>query len=387
VGIAQAQRFSNSVDEGQTVNSSLYSAGRDINIKGTINGDVFCAGQTVRIDATVHGDVICAGRDVTIGGKVDGDIRVAGQFVTVKGNVTGSATVAAMNFSLDAGRMVGRDLTATGDTLNIKGSVGRDVLANGNNVTLNGLVGRNARTEGSKIRLKEGARIAGNLTYTSSNNVQLASGAVVKGKTDHIKQEHKRTGPRFSLGLYLFLLLGLLLICLSIAYFFPQFLRKTSDQIKNSFFRAFLTGLIASFLVPMLSFGLIVTIIGIPLVFFLLMGWLFASLLTLPIAAYYVGRLIFKDQNKSPLLIVLVGGVLLITTYFFWLVGVFFVMLSYWTGLGALLLALKGHARPSQPLEEPEQIAVEESGVADESATSEPVKPKKTTRKTTTRKK
>jgi cytoskeletal protein CcmA (bactofilin family) len=387
VGVAQAQQFSNTVDEDQTVNSSLYSTGKEIRVKGTVNGDIFCAGDNIRIEAKVRGDVICAGRDVTIGGEVDGDVRVAGQFVTMRGKVTGSATVAAMNFSLDAGREVGRDLTVTGDLLNIKGSVGRDMMAAGGNVTLNGPVGRNARIDSAKVQLKNDARIAGNLTYTSDNTAEISSGAVVSGKTDHNKPEKKGSGYSFSLGLYLFVLLGLLFIWLVLVYFFPQFLRKTSDQIRASFLKAFLVGLIASFLVPMLSLGLIVTLVGIPLVFFLLFAWLFASLLAAPIAAYYVGRMIFRDANKNPMLIMLVGGAVLITSYFFWLMGVFFLMLSYWVGLGALLLVLKDHARPSQPLPEAEQTVEEIEVPAPAPETPPAEKPKRTTAKKTTSKK
>ncbi|HEX9153644.1 MAG TPA: polymer-forming cytoskeletal protein, partial [Candidatus Saccharimonadales bacterium] len=74
VSVADAQRFSTNVDQGQTVDSSLFSTGKEIEINGTINGDIFCAGQNIKINATVHGDVICAGQDVTIDGKIDGDV-------------------------------------------------------------------------------------------------------------------------------------------------------------------------------------------------------------------------------------------------------------------------------------------------------------------------
>lgn len=350
VSIAHAQKFSNTIEEGRTVNSSLYSAGKTIDIKGTINGDVFCAGQNITINAVVKGDVICTGQDITIDGTVEGSVRVAGQMVTIKGAVGRSATIASMNFSLDAGAAIGQDLTTAGDSSNIKGKVGRDVLAAGNTVAFNGIVGRNAKADGNNIQLKGSARIAGNLDYTSDRKVDTAKGAVVAGKTSQVvPKKDGNSGPRFSLGLYLFLLFGLLLIYLSIAYFFPQFLRKTTDKIKENFLKSFLVGLAASFLVPMLALGLIVSIVGIPLVLFLLLAWLFASTLALPIAAFYVGRLVFRNSRRNPLLVILVGGAILTTSYFFWIMGVFFLMLSYWTGLGALILSLKEHARPAAP--------------------------------------
>ncbi|MEK7153411.1 MAG: polymer-forming cytoskeletal protein [Patescibacteria group bacterium] len=348
VSIAGAQRFSNTIEEGQTVNSSLYSAGKNIEINGIVNGDIFCAGQTIKIDAVVHGDVICAGQDVTISGKVDGDVRLAGQLVTIKGDVGQSATVAAMTFSLDAGTKVGRDLTATGDTVNLKGAIGRDVVAAGSTLIFNGPVGRNVKADGSKVTLKNSARITGNFTYTSDNKAEVIKGAVVEGKTHRPESAKPDKGRSFNVAFYLFALFGLLVIGLSIAYFFPQFLRKNSSHIKDGFAKTLLVGLIASFLVPMVSLGLIVSVIGIPLVVFLFLAWLFGAALSGPITGYYVGRLIFRDKKKHPLLIMLVGGAVLTTAYFLPLAGILFLMLAYWLGFGALLLSLKEHVKPYQ---------------------------------------
>lgn len=347
--IASAQKFSNTVDEGQTVNSSIYSAGKNIDINGTINGDVFCAGQTVTIDATVHGDVICAGQDVTVSGKVDGNIRLAGQTVSVNANVARSATVAAMTFSLDADAKIGQDLTATGDTLNIKGFVGRDVVASGSSTTLNGIVGRNVKSEGNKLRLKDHAAIGGDLNYTSYNKVDRDKGSKVEGKVAQTKpnKSDNRGGifNKYSLGFYLFILFGLGLITLALAFFFPQFLRRSSNHIKNDFTKTLIVGLAASFLVPMISIGLVLTVVGIPLVFFILLAWLFGALLSGPIAAYYVGQMVLRGRN-NPLAIAALGTLILVTAYYLPIAGVLVLMLAYWLGFGALLLSIKPHVRP-----------------------------------------
>jgi cytoskeletal protein CcmA (bactofilin family) len=345
-GVANAQRFSATVDKDQTVNSSLYSAGKIIDINGTINGDVFCAGQTITIDADVRGDIICAGQDVTISGKVDGDIRVAGQLVAIDADVSRSITVAAMTFSLDAGAKVGRDLTATGDNLNIKGAVGRDVVAGGSVMTLNGKVGRNVRANGANLKLRNDAAIAGNLVYTSDNKADIASGASIAGETTRTAREaSQNTGPSFDVGFYLFALAGLLLIGLSLAYFFPQFMHQTSGHIKSSFGKALLVGVLASVTAPLITLLLLVTIVGIPLSLLLLLGLFLGGALSGPIAGYYVGRLVLRNQ-KSPLLIMLVGGAITITACFLPWIGFLVVIFAYWLGFGALLLALKQHLKP-----------------------------------------
>lgn len=353
VTLASAQRFSTTVDENETVRSSIYSMGKTIDINGKIEGDVFCAGQSVTIEAEVWGDVICAGMDVTIAGKVHGDIRVAGQTVTIEAQTEQSVTVAAQKFSLDVGAVVGRDLTATGDNMNIKGSVGRDVLSSANEVTFNGVVGRDVKANGTKIRLKQDARIAGNFTYSSRSDAEMAKDAVVMGitKKETPKQENRSWLSKFSVSFYLFILFGVLLIALVLAHFFPRFIKKGSTYIQEGFAKTLVVGLAASFIVPMLALGLIFSIVGIPLVLFMLVGWIFGAMLSVPIAAYFAGSLILRRRTQNPLLIATVGSIVLVTAFFLPLMGILFVMLAYWLGFGSLILSLKDASRPMQPAE------------------------------------
>jgi len=343
--LANAQRFTDTVDKGETVNSSVYSTGKNIDISGRINGDIYCAGQTVTINADVHGDVICAGQDVTVNGTVDGNIRIAGQTVSVGAVVSRSATIAGMTVSLDAEARIGSDVTITGDTLNLKGEVLRDAVATGNSVIFNGIVGRDVKVSSASVRLKDKAAIAGDLHYTSNKKITKDNGAKVKGDTVQTvpsKKNNKGIFSPYSLGFYLFMICGLGLITLGLALTFPRFLRRSSDRIKNEFTKTLVVGLVASFLVPMVSVGLVLTVVGIPLVMCLMIAWLFGALLSGPIAAFYVGRLILRNRRNAAL-IATVGSVVLVTAYYLPVAGVLVLMLAYWLGFGALLLGLRDH--------------------------------------------
>lgn len=345
VGVARAQHIATSVDKGQTIYSSVYSAGKNIDIQGVIYGDVFCLGQNVKINAEVHGDVICAGQDVTVDGKIDGNVRVAGQMVTLKGEISKNATVAGMTFSLDAEAKVGQDLTATGDSFNVKGSVGRDVVASGNTVILNSTIGRNVKAHGSNIELKDQTRITGDFNYSSAKDAKVDQSAQVSGKTQHDVPQKK--GGGFNFPVYLLAVFGLTLFVVTLAFLFPRFLRKTSDNLLNSFPRALLVGFVASFLVPALCIGLFVSFIGIPMALIVLLTAVFAAALSGPITAYYIGRLVFsKSKNKDPLLLAVAGGFILVTSYFIPLIGIVCLIGAYWVGFGALLMSLKEHVRP-----------------------------------------
>ena len=298
VGVARAQHFGATVDENQTIHSSVYSAGKEINIRGTIYGDVFCAGQKITVDATVYGDVICAGMDVTVSGKVEGDVRVAGQLVTLSGAIGKSATVAAMNFSLDADAKVGQDLTANGTELNIKGSVGRDVVASGNNVTVNGPVARNVKATGN-LQLKDRALVSGGLYYTSDRAAKIDGKAAVKGKTEHTVPKNNDKGYSFNPVFYLFVVASLTLIGLALAFLFPRFLQKTTDELAASAPKALATGLIGGLLAIAVPIGLLISLAGIPLGLLILLGALVAAILSGPITAYWIGRMVFRKKQNA----------------------------------------------------------------------------------------
>jgi cytoskeletal protein CcmA (bactofilin family) len=347
VSVAHAQRFATNVDEGEKVHSSLYSSGNNVSIKGEIFGDVFCAGRNVVVDATVHGDVICAGQDVTVNGKVDGDIRVAGQTVNVAAEATRNATVAAGTFSLDASAKVGQDLTATGDTMNVKGEVGRDAVISGTKLVFNGPVGRNVSAKSENITFKKDAAVAGNLTYTGSRKPAMNDGAHVAGATKEVKPEKKGSRFNFSPIFYLFFVVSALLIMLALVLFFPRHLQSTTDRIMKSPTRTLLIGAVASVLMPAVGVGLAVTIVGIPLTILLLLALIFAAMLSGPIAGYFVGRLILRN-NQNAVAIALTGGAILFTSYFLPVIGIIFLLGAFWFGFGALLQELWAHSRFGQ---------------------------------------
>jgi cytoskeletal protein CcmA (bactofilin family) len=344
VGVAHAQRFASTIDEGQKVYSSLYSSGKNIDIKGEIFGDVFCAGQSIKIDATVHGDIICAGQDVTIAGTVDGNIRVAGQVVNIEAAITRNVSAAAATFSLDAGAKVGQDLTAAGG-LNIKGEIGRDAVISGDNIVLNGKVGRNVAAKSNNITLKDDAKISGNLNFTGSSQPKRDVGAKVEGKTTQTAVK-KESRSYFNPIFYLVGLASLVFIGAMVAIFFPTYLERTTNIIKGKPGRTLLIGGVTGLLVPAVTFGFALTIIGIPVTIFLLMAFLFAAALTGPISGYLVGRLVLSKSN-NPLAIALVGGAILVTTYFIPFVGIFFIIAAFWFGFGALVTDLYAHSRPA----------------------------------------
>lgn len=342
VGIAGAQRFSSNVGEDEYVDSSLYSTGQDVDIRGTINGDVFCAGQNVRIDATVHGDVICGGQNVTIKGQVNGNIRAAGQTVTVDAQVERSLTAAAQSFFLDSSANIRNDATITGDTLNINGTIGRDATISASEVNLKGDVGRNVEAGVGMLNLVEGAVIGGDLNYTSKNDAYLPNGIQIAGEVNkHVPEKADGTVLwGISAGVYLYTLAVFLLLGLLIVLFFPQAVRRTGDVARKHFGKTLLTGFLASIIVPIVSVALGVTFIGLPLAIMLIVVLGLIMVATIPIAAYFYAKLLFK-KVKNTVGLMVIGTLILVTLLFVPFVGFALAIVSFWIGFGAILLAIK----------------------------------------------
>jgi membrane-bound ClpP family serine protease len=143
------------------------------------------------------------------------------------------------------------------------------------------------------------------------------------------------------------MIIGLGIITLALALLFPRFMRGNALRIKNEFTKTLIIGLVASFLVPMISIGLVLTLVGIPLVFFIMIAWLFGALLSGPIAAFYIGQMVLRNR-KNASLIAVVGSVVLVTASYLPVAGVLIVMLAYWLGFGALIQALRAHMHTAE---------------------------------------
>ena len=343
VGLAKAESFASFVGEDETINSTLYSAGDNVEINGTVNGDIFCAGRDIEINATVHGDVICAGMDVTIAGKIDGSVRAAGQAVDVSANVGHSITIAAQDFSLDAIATVKQDATLTGADLNVKGGIGRDLVASGDTMSINGTIGRNIKFSGAELNIRDNATIGGDVNYTSKNTASVSQKAKVAGEVNQTvpeKQQHNWMGG-FAIVSYLFMLFALAVIALTVILIFPKATQDMAATTKKRWGMTLLVGFLAGFVIPVTAFVLMVTVVGIPLGIIILLLWALLAIFSAPVTAYFVGRLVLGKYANNVIPVVLLGSLILVTLCFLPFVGMLFGFISYWLGSGALLIAFR----------------------------------------------
>lgn len=312
------------VNDGQ---GPQFYSGLAIDVSGQVDGDVYASGQSVTISGDVTGDVIAAAQSITITGTVDGNVRLAGQSVTISGDVSRSGTVFAGTVNVTETGTIGTDLLSAAGDVTIGGEVGRDLLVSTSQLTVNGTIG-------------------GNLTYQSDNAARIADGAVT-GSVERISQPEPTTVDVSPWAVFVGWLLGLLyalvalsIITLAAGLLIPRVLHRVTDQLVPSPWKALLVGFVASLAVPIALVALLVSVIGAPLALAGLLVWIVLTLATFVYGAYYLGRLLFRG-NQRAVVKALIGGIILIVALQIpWLnILVWAAMVLF--GLGAQLLAIR----------------------------------------------
>jgi hypothetical protein len=187
----------------------------------------------------------------------------------------------------------------------------------------------------------------GNITYTSQKQLETQGNAVVGGKISHhavAKKDHSAAWSALRLLWSLYVLLALIIFSMVLVALFPQWFRVWIQTVYDRPWWALLTGFLASLIMPVVFIALLVSILGAPLALFLLLIWIVLSALALPMAAYYLGRLMLRNEMRSPLLMlagVVVLGLVGLIPYIGTLVSAF----AYWFGLGSLLINLRSRYR------------------------------------------
>jgi cytoskeletal protein CcmA (bactofilin family) len=198
------------IEKGEVIEDDLYLFATTIVVDGTIKGDLVAFGESITVNGTVEGDLMAAGQTVIINGAVNDDARIAGAALQLGSKAVIGDDLIAAGASLEtqescqvngdlvvgsaqallAGDVAGNVIAGTA-ALELRGSFGGDVQAYVD-VTSNTQSGPPMSMYMTQIPIAipnvpagltvaEGAKIAGNLDYTSTIDLRIPSG-VVGGK-------------------------------------------------------------------------------------------------------------------------------------------------------------------------------------------------------------
>ncbi len=348
-GLAESVRSGDNITvaKGETVDSVLFTAGRNIDIAGTVNGDVYCAGMNVSVSGTVNGDIFCAAQTLRVSGEVEGSVKLAGQTVNIDSPMLEKVGAVGQSLTIDSQTKVEQDALLAGQDISLNGPIGRDLAVAGQNVTLSSEVKRNINGDVENLRLTSDARVGGDIEFTSANDLDRQDRAEVNGEITRLQPEvNKDVNNAFMPIGVLYLLFAVTILALVLVLLFPGLFSATDSRIAINPGKTFLIGLAGIFLGPVLIGVLLATVVGIPLAILGILAWLVLLMLSGPTFAYSIGRKVWS-KGQSQMLVMLVGALLLVVLSVLPIIGFFVVVLSGIFGLGALLSEMFGLQPPT----------------------------------------
>ena len=328
--------------------SDLYLFGDDIKVDAPVTNDIVAGGGSITINNAVSGSVLAGGGSISILGPVGNTIRIGGGDILIDGPVARDVVIGGGSVTITKNASISGDLLFAGGKLSLSGPVTGKVLIQGGEVTINSSVGGNVEGEISDLTLSENAAIDGDLRYSSEKKASIADTAIIKGENSYKKIERSEDmgrdiGRLVSAGTY-YKLFTDILFSLLFVILVPLFLKDTLSSMKKSPIRSGLSGLIALFLIPVVSlFLLLILWVGIFsfLLYFLLL------VLSMVVANVFVGESILKwyyKRSKREYILdwkaALVGPVALFLLWSIPLFGWLVAFIIYLLALGGILSQL-----------------------------------------------
>ncbi len=287
----------------ETIRDDFYAGGGSVTSSGSVTGDLYAGGGTILITGSVAQDAVVGGGTITVTGDVGDDLRAGGGTIVVQGAVGGDVVVGGGQIHLSGSR-IGGDVLAGGGVVRIDAAVGNDVKVGGGSVFINGPVAGNVEADADTLTLGSAAVITGNLSYTSPKEVVIEEGARVGGKTTYTpRADRGDAGAALAIAFFSVAAIVKILMMLAAAFFFGLvFHRYSTHLVQTAYARPLMEigrGFILLIVMPVASVFLMVTIVGLPLGFLGLIGYIGALIFSWLVAPLLIGSLIYQWITKE----------------------------------------------------------------------------------------
>lgn len=287
-------------DEAMT--DDLYLAGGNVTSAGNLTGDLSAAGGNVLINGPVSADVFASGGTITMLGKIGGDVRALGGNVIVHSDVGGDVILGGGQVSL-TGPRIGGDVAIGAGSVRIEVPIAGDLRIAGGQVYINAPIEGNVLIKAENVTFGQDARIAGTLTYSATAKADIPADSVL-GVTTFEEQPDVRTAAKAGFAAFLSLWIVVkFFMLLTGALFFGLFFLSYSTTLVGNSMRAPLynigRGILFVIVTPVLSIILLSTVIGLPIGFLGLIGFLGAMIFAWLFAPIVLGSFAYQQFMKT----------------------------------------------------------------------------------------
>jgi hypothetical protein len=333
------------VDEGETIDDTVFLSGQTVIMAGVVNGDVFAAAERVEITGTVRGNLYCGGKTVTIGGEITGNVHAGGKDLELSAKVGGSGFLGGQNVVLTEASELARGGYVAGESGRIQGRVGRDLYFAAEKMEIGGSVERSVHGYARQFAVSSTGSVGGdvNVTVPAKDAAKIDEGATVSGATDidvEVEQERRPfLYPAFYLGV-LARALALLVIGLVLVTLFPSLLPPAPESGKEAL-RNMGIGLLILLATPVTMLFIALTVIGIPVSIALAMAYALLLYTSTLVVAYFLAQRLPAPNNPRLVLSTAVSLLVILLVLKVPLVGPGLNFLVRIFGMGCLVVHLR----------------------------------------------
>lgn len=301
IAASQVTASAETSDAGNT-----YLAGSDLKIVRPVAGDLIAAGGRISVEENIGADAALAGGTVDIRAPVMQDLRVAGGTVNINKAIGGDLVAAGGTVRVEPTATISGSAWLSGGEVNVDGRIGRGAKIYGNKITLAGEIDGDTHLYGKQIVLTPTAHINGNLFYASPVEFPQNQRSQVSGMIKRVETPEGWKAPGAGRGAFSWLhpiFLVSMLICGMLLYLlFPNAVAGAEQTMEQHPVWSLLTGLVVLFIVPPLAILFMVTVIGLPVGFTLLLLYPLTLLLGYLATAFLLGKkLAVAMKHTGPL--------------------------------------------------------------------------------------
>ncbi|MFC1683784.1 hypothetical protein ACFL0G_06235 [Candidatus Zixiibacteriota bacterium] len=364
------------VNKEETLAEDIALFAGEISVAGYVDADVIAFCQKLDVTGIINHDLLGGAERIKITGQVGDDLRVGAREVHLHGPVGDDAIVFCQIFTQGEDSRVGGEIqawcqeaTLRGDvdqnvqivaqTAEIYGHIGGNITLEACCITLAGSVDGNAELEGQSINLLPGCVIAGDLKYTSPEELEFEEGVQILGavaweqlapevetwKKESILGDIMQGVRTFMVLLKLTLFVGQIIVGLILIGIFRKETLKMVDALVGNFWKSLGIGVIFSICGAIIFGVLLFTLIGLPLgVLGLLVYTIIWYLSPIVVALAFGGKIVGamgKDRTAPWVGALLIGLTILRAISFIPVFGFFVQLFVLFFGMGAIIVAWK----------------------------------------------
>lgn len=342
IDFIQTDQFITPDDEILT--AETWISAQTVTISGTASKDLFATAPVVELNGIFHGDVWSGGDSISADGIFRNDARLISRTTQIFGTHYGSLTAIGNTVKIDRTAILYSDLLCVGENVIIEGAVSGNARIMAQRATIGGKIDGDLSIAAQDIVILPGTILNGNLTYTAPKELVISSTVLLNGSLDRkFNVAPARRLLKENLPTHFTFAIAALVAGLVFSRLFPRHTGSALHALQTSRGLCSLAGFAALFLMPMVAFILIFTVVGLPLSILICLFYFILLYLSKVIVALWIGSAILKKTPVSQKTIaapLALGLLLLYVLTSFPAISMLTNILIMILGLGALLIGL-----------------------------------------------